>query len=31
VPQYDTLEAFMKPWVVDRMAVERATKEPNGE
>jgi hypothetical protein len=31
VPQYDTLEAFMKPWVVDRTAVERATEESTDE
>ncbi len=30
VPQYDTLEAFMQPWVVDRTAVEQAAKEPSG-
>ena len=31
VPQYDTLEAFTRPWVVDRTAVEQAAKEPKGE
>lgn len=31
VPQYDTLEAFMKPWVVDPTAVERAAKQPSSE
>lgn len=25
VPQYDTLEAFAKPWMVDRAAVQRAS------
>lgn len=27
VPQYDTLEPFIEPWVVDRAAVEEAAKE----
>ena len=27
VPQYDTLKPFMRPWVVDRTAVEEAAKE----
>lgn len=26
VPQYDTLEAFTRPWVVDRTAIEQAVK-----
>jgi hypothetical protein len=31
VPQYDTFEAFTKPWLVDRAAVQQAAKEPGGE
>lgn len=27
VPQYDTLEAFTKPWIVDRAAVKKASKD----
>ena len=30
VPQYDTLQAFTRPWVVDRVAVQQAVKEPSG-
>jgi len=28
VPQYDTLQAFTRPWLVDRGAVQQAVKEP---
>ena len=31
VPQYDTLDAFMRPWVVDRTAVAEALKERGGQ
>jgi hypothetical protein len=31
VPLYDTLEAFTKPWLVDRKAVQRATHESGPE
>ena len=27
VPQYDTLAAFMQPWILDRAAVQRAIEE----
>ena len=28
VQQYDTLQAFTRPWLVDRAAVRRAVKDP---
>lgn len=28
-PQFDTLEAFTRPWVIDRTAVEQAAKKPS--
>jgi hypothetical protein len=31
VPQYDTLEAFTRPWLIDRAAVEQAASEPRAE
>jgi hypothetical protein len=29
VPQYNTLQAFTRPWVVDRVAVQQTIKEPS--